>query len=542
MKLIFIVVLALVSGLGSPLLSQKSARPKLAVGIVVDQMRHDYLYRYWDKYSEGGFKKLMNEGFSCENAHYNYVPTVTGPGHASVFTGTTPAVHGIIGNDWPVRNSRKSMYCAGDESVKSVGGNILAGRMSPKNMLANTVTDELRLYYYDRAKVIGIAIKDRGAILPAGHHPNGAYWFDSQSGNFMTSSFYMDALPAWVDRFNKMEWCKTFNKQGWNTLLPIEQYVESEADLNQYEGKITGETSPVFPRVFNQDKKEYGHLLYTPAGNTLITEFVKSAILAEELGKDPITDMITISYSSPDYAGHLFGLQSVEIQDMYMRLDLELQALLQFLDQEVGVNEYVVFLTADHAVAHNPQYLKDRNYPADYFEFRKLADSLKKVLELKYGPYIVDNYGNLQIYLNEERIVSKKLNRQAIVSDAKAFIRNWAGVVDVIDREEIPFLNSTHPYYKLIQLGYYPQRSGDLFLLVQPGWFDSISRTGTTHGSPYQYDTHIPMVWYGWNIPAGKSYEAYDIIDVAPTLSYLLKIPQPSASIGKPIHEILAKK
>jgi len=542
MKLFLCNVFALIVFFNNALWSQKSARPKLAVGIVVDQMRHDYIYRYWDKYSEGGFKKLMNQGFSCENAHYNYVPTTTGPGHASIYTGASPAVHGIIGNDWPMRNSRKAMYCAGDDSVKSVGGNILAGRMSPKNMLANTVSDELRLFFYDRSKVIGISIKDRGAIMPAGHHPNGAYWFDSQSGNFMTSTYYMKELPAWVNEFNQKEWCKSLNKLGWNTLLPIEQYVESETDLNKYEGRITGETNAVFPRVYNQDKKEFGHLLNTPAGNTLVTEFAKAAILSEGLGKDDITDMIAISYSSPDYAGHLFGLQSIEVQDIYMRLDLELQELINLLNREVGENEYLIFLTADHGVAHNPQYLKDRNYPADYFEFRKMADSLKKSLEQKHGPYILDNYGNLQIYLNEERIASKKLNRQAIIADAKLFIRNWEGVVDVVDRDEVPFLSSAYPFYKMIQMGYFPPRSGDLFLIVRPGWFDGSSRTGTTHGSPYRYDTHIPMIWYGWNIPSGKSYQAYDIIDIAPTLSYLLKIPQPGASIGKPVYEILPKK
>lgn len=542
MKYILSIVIVL-NAFGMPWLSAQAAlRPKLAVGIVIDQMRQDYIYRYWNKYGEGGFKKLMNEGFSCENAHYNYVPTTTGPGHASIYTGATPAIHGIIGNDWPLRNSRKAMYCAGDDSVKAVGGNELAGRMSPKNLLANTISDELRLFFYDRSKVIGISIKDRGSIMPAGHHPTGAYWFDSQSGNFMTSTYYMNTLPAWVTDFNKRELCKQFNKEGWNTLLPIQQYTESEADFNIYEGKITGEKSPVFPRVFNQEKREYSHLLNTPAGNTLVSEFAKAAISAEGLGQDEITDMIAISYSSTDYAGHLFGLQSVELQDMYMRLDKELESLISFLDKQVGKNEYVIFLTADHAVAHNPQYLKDRNYPGDYFEFRKLADSLKKVLENDYGPYTLDTYGNLQIYLNEERISTKKLDRKSIVTDAKMFIKNWVGVIDVVDKEELSYINSANPVYKMIQLGYYPPRSGDLFIVVRPGWFDSSFRTGTTHGSPYQYDTHVPMIWYGWNIPAGKSFVPYDITDIAPTLSFLLKIPQPSASIGKPVVEILPKK
>lgn len=542
MKLSISILLFIVSPFLTKGQTSQLERPKLVVGIVVDQMRQDYIYRYWNKYGEGGFKKIMNEGFSCENAHYNYVPTTTAPGHASIYTGATPAIHGIIGNDWPVRNSRKAMYCAGDDSVKSVGGNELAGKMSPRNLIANTVTDELRLFFYDRSKVIGISIKDRGAIMPAGHHPNGAYWFDSQTGNFMTSTYYMNELPGWVTDFNNKQWPKELNKLGWNTLRPIEQYTESETDLNPYEGKITGEKEPVFPRTFNQEKKEYGHLLNTPAGNVLVSEFSKKAIVAEQLGKDDYTDMIAISYSSTDYAGHLFGLQSVEVEDMYLRLDLELESLIQFLDQQVGKNQYLIFLTADHAVAQNPQYLKDKNYPSDYFAFRKLGDTLKKILEPRFGPYVVDNYGNLQIYLNDERIISKKLDRKNIVEDAKKFIRNWDGIVDVIDRSEIPFLNSANPIYKFIQLGYFPPRSGDLFLITRPNWFDSSNKTGTTHGSPYKYDTHIPVLWYGWNIPSGKSYAQYDIIDIAPTLSFLLKIPQPSSAIGKPILEILPKK
>ena len=536
LKLIFFGILAIT---GIPAGAQSLDRPKLVVGIVVDQMRHDYLYRYWDQYGEGGFKRLLKEGFSCENAHYNYIPTVTGPGHASIYTGATPSYHGVIGNDWHIRNSRRGMYCSQDDSVKAVGGSEAAGKMSPKNLLTNTITDVLKLYTYNRAKVIGVSVKDRGSIMPAGHIPDGAYWYDGKTGTFMTSTYYMDALPDWVNAFNGRNLGKQLFSQGWNTLKPIETYVDSEKDDNPYEGKLNREAKPVFPREFTFDESlSYYTLLNTPVGNTLVTEFSKAALEAEQLGQDATTDFLAMSYSSTDYAGHLFGPHSIEIEDMYLRLDLELENLLQFLDQKVGHRQYVVFLSADHAVAQNPQYLKDKNLPVDYFQGWKMIDSLKKVLEKKYDPYIIDGFSNGQIYLNEDRILSRKLDRKAIAADIKKYVRAWDGVIDIVDRDDIPFLSDGNPVYPMIQKGFYPPLSGDFYVIIRPGWFESISRTGTTHGSPYTYDTHVPVLWYGWKIPAGKTYEKYDITDIASTLSFLLKIPLPDAAAGKVVKEL----
>ncbi len=515
---------------------QNLSRPKLVVGIVVDQMRHDYIYRYWNKYGDGGFKRLVLDGFSCENLHYNYVPTNTAPGHSAIYTGSTPALTGIIGNEWHVRYSRKPMYCVQDESVTGIGGSGATGQMSPRNLLATTITDELRLYTYDRAKVIGVSIKDRGSIIPAGHHPTGAYWFDSKTCHFITSSFYTQSLPSWVTSFNAQGRCNQLMQNGWTTLKPIETYIESMQDLNPYEGTLSTEKTAVFPKKFSGN--QYGDLLNSPYGNTLVTEFALKAIEAEGLGTDEVTDFLAVSYSSPDYAGHLFGLQSIEIEDMYLRLDLELETMLNQLDRVVGKSQYLVFLSADHAVAQVPQLMKDQNYPGDYFKGYKMMDSLKNYLEGPFGKNIIDGYGNHQIYLNEDRIRNKKLDRSAIVATIKRFVRDQPGVVDIIDRSEVVTMNSANPIYKKIQLGYYPPLSGDLFIVIQPGWFESSSKTGTSHGSPYSYDTHVPALWYGWHIAPGKSYTAYEITDIAPTLSHLLHIPLPSASIGRPILEL----
>lgn len=533
-RLLFFLIVVLVSN--TQYAQSKLDRPKLIVGIVVDQMRHDYLYRYYDKYSENGFKRILKEGFSCENLHYNYAPTVTAPGHASIYTGTTPAYHAIIGNEWFQRYSRKSMYCVEDESVSNVGSTtIAAGKKSPKNLIASTMTDELRLFFYNKSKVIGLSIKDRGSILPAGHNPTGAYWYDDQSGNFITSTYYRDNLPDWVSKFNNEKWVPKLLSQGWNTLKPINEYTESTTDLNPYEGKLAGEKDPVFPRVFDMSKPNYGAINVTPHGNTMLTEIALRAIAGESLGTDEITDFLALSYSGPDYAGHLFGLQSIEIEDIYLRLDLEIARLLQFLDEKVGKNQYLLFLSADHAVAQVPQFLMDQRHSAGYLSSVAMMDSLKKMLTKKYDPNIIDGMSNHQIYLNEDRISFKKLNRSAIVSDIKSFLQNMPGVFQVWDRSEIPSLSNNLPMNRMIQLGFNTNRGGDIIYALLPAWLESSFRTGTSHSSPYNYDTHVPGLFFGWSVPAGKSYARYEITDIAPTITHMTKITLPNASIGKVI-------
>lgn len=516
-------------------------RPKLVVGIVVDQMRHDYLYRYYTKYGEGGFKRMLREGFSCENTHYNYAPTVTAPGHASIYTGTTPAFHGIIGNEWRIRYNRKPMYCVDDTTVISVGGMTSLGKMSPVNLLATTITDELRLYTYDRSKVIGISMKDRGAILPAGHHPNAAYWFDANSGSFMTSSYYMKDLPPWLKDFNAENNCLRLLQKGWNTLKPIETYTESYKDSNPYEGTLPNDKAgAVFPHNFNTTNAiNYGNVLNTPAGNTLLNDLAKRIIDKEKMGDDDITDFLTVSFSTPDYAGHLFGLQSIEVEDIYLRLDLEFENLFQYLDQKVGKGKYLVFLTADHGVAQVPQFLKDNGYPGDYFEGKKMMDTLNAILDNKFGKFVIDGVSGNQIFLNEDRISFKNYNRIEIISTIKSFVSSWPGVAGVYDRSEVPLFSTNNPVLRKLQLGFNNQRSGDIIFYLLPGWFEGVRGVGTTHGTPYSYDSHVPLVWFGWNIKPGASFIQYDITDIAPTISHLLQIPIPSGSFGKPVLEIL---
>ena len=335
-------------------------RPKLVVGIVVDQMRYDYLTRFYNKYGDGGFKRMMNEGFNCKNNHFNYIPTYTGPGHASIYTGTTPKYHGIIANDWYDKELKKSVYCTEDDSVQSVGTSSSAGQMSPQRMKTTTFGDENRLFTQMRGKTIGVSIKDRASILPAGHTANAAYWFQGKNeGNWISSTFYIKELPKWVTNFNKKHSVDSYLKE-WNTLYNITTYTESGSDLNNFEGGFKGKETATFPYDLATLKNEnggYDILKSTAFGNSLTTDFAIAAINGEQLGSDDITDVLTVSFSCTDYVGHNFGVNSKEIEDTYLRLDLDLERLFKSLDDQVGKGNYTVFLTADHAAVNVPAYL-----------------------------------------------------------------------------------------------------------------------------------------------------------------------------------------
>lgn len=355
-----------------PSFSQDVDRPKLVVGVMVDQMRWDYLYRYYDRYGEDGFKRLLNQGFSMENAYIDYIPTYTAIGHSSVYTGSVPAIHGIAGNDFIIQATGESMYCTQDDSVNGVGTDSKAGKMSPKNLWTTTITDELRLATNFRSKTIGVALKDRGSILPAGSLASAAYWFDGSLGDFVSSTYYMKELPNWVRKFNKQKLAKKYVSQTWNTLYPIDTYIQSIVDDNPYEGKFKGTDTPTLPVDLKKVSKEsgVGVISSVPFGNTLTLDFARAAIEAENLGNNPagVTDFLALSLSSPDYIGHRFGPNAIEVEDTYLRLDQELADFMKYLDQEIGEGEYLLFLTADHGAAHNPQFLKDKGVHAGYFQ------------------------------------------------------------------------------------------------------------------------------------------------------------------------------
>jgi len=517
-------------------------QPRLVVGIVVDQMRYDYLAKYYSKYSENGFKKLLNQGFNCKNTNYNYAPTYTGPGHASVYTGTTPSFHGIIGNNWFVRETGKTIYVTDDPSVQTVGSTSeKPGKMSPANLLSSTIGDEMRLYSNMKSRVISVSLKDRSAILPGGHLSNGSYWFDSESGNFITSTYYTKDLPQWVSDFNALRLADKYLSQPWNTLLPIGQYTESANDDNPYEGLYKGETKPVFPHNLPAmfSKTDYEVLRSTPFGNSITKDIALAALTSENLGKGAYTDFLAISFSSTDYVGHKMGPQSIELEDTYLRLDRDIAEVIAALEKSFGRDGFLLFLTADHAAAYVPSQLMDLKMNAGYFSYKTFSDSLKRFMNITYNDTnLVSSIINNQIYLNHALINQKKIPVKNIEDDIVAFALTFKGVANAYTSIQLNGEALKNKSAGLMQDGFYLKRSGDIALLLEPEWLDDYSRTGTSHGTTYTYDTQVPLLWYGWHIKPGYTTDPVSITDIASTIASFLNIMPPSACTGKPIMSI----
>jgi predicted AlkP superfamily pyrophosphatase or phosphodiesterase len=560
----------LAAALAGPAFAQKQKplpRPKLVVGIVVDQMRYDYLYRYWNKYGNGGFKRLLGEGFNYSNAHYNYVPTYTGPGHASIYTGTTPSVHGIVGNNWLVREEGKGTYVTEDKTVQAVGGTAAAGQQSPRHMLTSTITDELRLATNFQSKVIGVCIKDRGSILPAGHAANAAYWYDGTNGAFISSTFYQNSLPEWVTKFNAQNHAAQYLDKPWTTLLPIAQYTESTADDVPWEGAFKGEAKPVFPHDLptlsagtspavtpsqptGAEKtpvatRNLDLIRSTPFGNSLTADFALETIRAEQLGQRGQTDFLALSFSSTDYVGHQFGVNAIETEDTYLRLDQDLARVLDYLDKTVGKGQALVFLSADHGAAHSPDFLRSQRIPAGSVGPRLMRDSLQQELVRRHGAgKWVLSYENQQVYLNRPLIAEKKLTLRAVQDEVADIMIGFAGVTRAITADDLQKSHWESGMLMYLENGYFPKRSGDVMVVLEPGWLESYQypvNKGTTHGSSGNYDTHIPLVFWGWHVKQGRSVAPARIVDIAPTLAQWLNIQEPDGCTGLPLPEVLSK-
>lgn len=521
-------------------------RPKLVVGIVVDQMRQEYLYRFYSKFGNGGFKRMMNDGFMLKNAHYNYTPTVTGPGHASVYTGTTPAYHGIISNEWYDKNLKKDVNCVEDANHKVVGSPNGNGDVSPWRLLTTTITDELKLFSQKRSKVIGISVKDRGAVLPAGHMADAAYWYDSRSGNFITSTYYMNTLPAWVQKFNARKLPDQYLSQEWKTVYPIEQYTESGADDTPYESKIGGKDRPVFPYDLKTLRKsgDYDLLSTVPFINDYVTEMAKAALDGEKLGQGQTTDFLALSFSQTDILGHGVGPNAVEIQDTYIRLDKNLEDLFKTLDAKVGAGKYTVFLSADHAVADVAQYLKDNKVPSGYFSPANLKASLSDFLAQYFpGKDIIEAIDGDQIFFNQEAFHNDPKASGVELLVATELVVNYLmaqdGIANAYSENVIRQGRFDEKGIKgMVIRGYHAKRSGDIIFILESGWYSAGRVQGTTHGSPYMYDTNVPILFYGFGIPKGSTVKYHTVTDIAPTLAVLLSIKFPSGTTGEPIQEI----
>lgn len=516
-------------------------RPKLVVGIVVDQMRWDYLYRYYNKYENGGFKRLLKEGFSCENTMINYIPTVTAIGHTSIFTGSVPSLHGIAGNNW-IDKTGKSIYCTDDSTVQTIGAKGNAGKMSPRKLLATTITDELRLATNFQSKVVGVSLKDRAAILPAGHNPTAAFWIDDASGKFISSSYYMSLLPQWVNDFNDAKPIDKLIDNGWNTLLPIEQYTESTADNVSWEGTLKGATQPVFPY---DTKKAYvldhGSLRQMPFGNTLTLQFAQAAVDGYKLGQEKSCDFLTINCASTDYSGHLVGPNAIEVEDVYLRLDKDLSTFFSYLDQKLGKGNYLVFLTADHGAAHSEGFMQTNKMPTGLLDADLFAN-LDKRLTKQFGysklAYEIENF---QVFFNRSRIDSLNLDFGKIKESTIDYLKASKGIQYVVDQDKIVEASIPSPLKEMMINGYNHQRSGNVVLATLPGWLPHYCNKGCTHSVWNPYDAHIPLIFMGWKIDHGATNRTTAMTDISATLAALLHIQMPSGCIGTPIVEVIKK-
>lgn len=524
-------------------ITAQPARPKLVVGLVVDQMRWDYLHRYATRYCQDGFLRLLGEGYTADNCQINYFPTITAIGHASVYTGTTPAVHGIAGNKF--RDGNRWLYCTEDTMVNTIGAEGKAGRMSPRNMLSTTMGDELRLATNFRSKVVGISLKDRAAILPAGHTATTAYWLDPASGRFITSSYYLQKLPAWAQAFNDRHLPDSLLAQPWRTLFPIETYTQSTQDDSPYEDPYVTGGKVTFPYDLKTLKQQCGYdlLRRVPAGITLTFRMAEAAIVGEQLGKGSETDMLCVSISPTDYIGHQFGINAVETEDTYLRLDRDLAAFLKFLDQEVGRGQYLFFLSADHGSAHNIDFNRDHGIPSLPWHMSGTTRQLDTYLQQHYATkeHLLFGDRNCQIFLNHEAIHRLGIDEKELRALSVEYLKSDSLFAYVADIDHI----ASAPIPQLIRErainGYHRTRSGQILTIPRPAVYGDSRKTtitGAMHGVWNPYDAHIPCVFFGWNIPHGHTSREVHITDIAPTVCSLLHIQMPNGCIGTPISEI----
>ncbi|MBI2730067.1 MAG: alkaline phosphatase family protein [Sphingobacteriales bacterium] len=522
----------------------KLSRPKLVVGVVIDQMRWDYLYRYYNRYGNDGFKRLLNQGFSCDNTMIPYTPTVTGAGHACIYTGSVPAIHGIVANDWVERSNESLMYCSRDTSVRGLGttASNWAGQMSPKNMLTNTMGDELKLATNFRSKVIGISLKDRGGILPAGHSANAAYWFDDLTGNWISSTYYFSDIPDWVKKYNALRKQDSLMKNDWTLLYPQPSYIQSTEDDKAYEKLLESDGKRTFPHKYQSviGSNDYNAFRASPFGATYTFDFAKETVSKENLGMGAETDMLCVSISTSDYLGHRFGPNSLEQEDAYLRLDKDLADFLNYLDKTLGKNNYLLFLSADHGSPQTAGYLKEKKYTtAGTLNNNDIVVDMNKLCKQKFGAdTLVKKIFDYQLYIDMHRVDSLKLNHKEVKTFLVNYLKSLNEVWNAYDVDDFSTVTLPPKLKERLANSYYYRRSGDIQFFYKAQYTD-YTTTGLEHGAWYPYDTHIPLLFYGWNIKPGRLTREVYMTDIAPTISAMLKIQMPSGCIGKVIEEVI---
>jgi predicted AlkP superfamily pyrophosphatase or phosphodiesterase len=539
MKLHHLLVASLLLGATPPCQAES---PKLVVAILVDQLRYDYLERFKEHFGRGGFRLLMEEGAFLTFAQYNYSPTVTGPGHASFLSGSPPSVHGIIGNDWFDKRTGKNLNCVADSDVEGVGVTGSVGKRSPRNFTGSNLADELRLRY--RSKVVGISLKDRGAILPAGKKPSGAYWFDSRAGNFITSTYYMAELPKWVESFNERKVPASYVGQTWKRLLPESSY--QWADELPGEAAAPGDRSKTFDHTIRPSGAEsFENIVPTPFGNQLLAEFAEAAIDGEHLGAGPHPDLLTISFSSPDAAGHLFGPYSQEVQDIILRLDQQLASLFAHLDRRVGLANVTIVLTADHGVAPAPEFALAQGLDGKRVDMNTLLGGLFATLEKQFGAgrfFLSPRMHDGALYFDHAALRERGLAAETLATAVRDWALDTGFFQAAFTRTQLLDGRAPGALGQLVLNGFHPERSGDVVLVQKPFHLPGTAAAGTTHGSPYSYDTHVPVLFFGTGFKPGRYADSFSITDIAATLSAALRLTVPSGNVGAPLTKILSDR
>lgn len=523
---------------------QTPAKPKLIIGIIVEQMRYDFLYRYWRKLDDNGFKRLINYGANCKNTFYPYLFSQSGVGQATIATGTVPANHGIISQYWYNQLTKKMIYCVHDAHAMQIGGNTNRRGKSARHLLATTIGDELQLFTNFESKVFGISLSDCAAILASGHTANAAFWFDENTGNWISSNYYIHELPNWVNRFNNKKLPDIYLNRNWNTMFQMERYTESLPDANIHESGFGGliRTFPYDLKKMTEYVGDYSILPKTPFGNSLIKDFTIATIVNEKLGSDYYTDLLMVTFSATGNIGDMYGINSKEIQDTYLRLDRNIAELLQFLDNRVGKKQYLFFLTSDHGASYPPSFLKDMKMQGGYFQANSARSLLDSYLRAIYGEgRWVTAYYEQQFFLNHELIEEKKINLAEIQLKAAQFIVQFTGVSDALTATTLQNTDFKGNKFEKMQNSFHPKISGDVLISLLPGWCEKSSEIDDhaviSHNSFYSYDTHVPLIWYGWKIKPQIISRQISMEDIAPTIATFLNMSQPNACSGTFINE-----
>jgi predicted AlkP superfamily pyrophosphatase or phosphodiesterase len=520
-------------------------KPKLVIGIIVEQLRYDQIEKFRSRFCENGIRKLLNEGTYFQNASFQYLLTQTAPGYATISTGAEPSFHGITSDNWYLPLKNELIYCTKDLSVNPVGGSFESGLHSPVNLQVSSFSDELKMATNKKAKVFAVGLKENPVIFSAGHGADGAFWYDNTTGSWMSSTYYINSLPSWVIDFNAMKYPETYLMNPWTLLKPLQEYADCMADSNKYESGFNGQN--YFPYDLKQlssrgkgnANRDFSFLRETPFGNTFTTSFAIKLIEKEGLGKDDTTDYLAVCYNSTDNIGHRFGPSSVEMADAILRLDKDVETLLKYLTDSIGKKNVLIYFTSAHGISEIPAVLESNRIPAGYFRQNQALQLLRSYLNAIYGEGDwVKGYSEKQIFLNRTLIEDAKIPLEEMQKKVARFLVQFTGVASAYPYSAFEANDFGNGNLKRIINNFSPQRSGDVIITLNSGWVEKQDDYVTNYNSPYEYDSHVPLIWYGWSVNRATVTRKVNMTDIAATLSSLCKVPNPNACTGEPMFEL----